>query len=140
MAWRQTPCRIVALVPLLLLVVVDYLYVGVDGASAFIGRRVRRRGRAPLGAGIFAAAGPGIRPAELPTDANIVQLPATLLALAGLAAPGMDGEALCAVLDLDDSAEVALSTPVGVGNASEGTYSADEAAEIVERLRDLGYE
>jgi predicted AlkP superfamily phosphohydrolase/phosphomutase len=90
--------------------------------------------------GVFAAAGPGIRPAELPKGANIVQLPATLLALAGLTAPDMDGEPLHAVLELDDAAEVTLSAPAGAGHASESAYSADEEAEIVERLRDLGYE
>ena len=85
-----------------------------------------------------AAAGPGIRTADLPEGASIVQLPATLLALAGLAAPGMDGEPLHAVLDRDEPAEVAVDTPADRG--AESAYSAEEEAEIVERLRDLGYE
>ena len=93
--------------------------------------------------GVFAAAGPGIRAAELPADANIVQLPATLLALAGLAAPGMDGEPLYDILEIEHTDEVQLTSaahsepPAG---ESERAYNPDEEAQIVERLRDLGYE
>ena len=87
--------------------------------------------------GVFAAAGPSIRAAELPPDANIVQLPATLLALAGLAAPGMDGEPLHEILDVEEAANVSADIRAGKGDPA---YSPHEEAQIVERLRDLGYE
>ena len=93
--------------------------------------------------GVFAAAGPGIRATELPTGANIVQLPATLLALAGLAAPGMDGEPLYDILEIENSQEIAMASAAQPGppaTAGERAYSDDEEAQIVERLRDLGYE
>jgi len=93
--------------------------------------------------GVFAAAGPGIRAAELPSGANIVQLPATLLALAGLAAPGMDGEPLYEILEIEESSEITVtsaSQSAAPASGAERAYSEDEEAQIVERLRDLGYE
>ena len=93
--------------------------------------------------GVFAAAGPGIRAAELPGDANIVQLAATLLALVGLAAPGMDGEPLYDILEIEDPDAVTLAAGADSTDQtgeSERAYSSEEEAQIVERLRDLGYE
>jgi predicted AlkP superfamily phosphohydrolase/phosphomutase len=89
--------------------------------------------------GIFAAAGPGIRAAELPDGAEITQVPATLLALLGVAT-GLDGAPLEAILDPATTSErrpvdVTARTPV-----ERPVYSKEEEARIVERLRDLGYE
>ncbi len=99
--------------------------------------------------GVFAGAGPGIRMADFPEGASIEQLPATLLALAGLAGPGMDGEALHGILEPADSTEstasaraqeAALEAADPAAATGEHAYSAEEEAQIVERLRDLGYE
>ena len=67
----------------------------------------------------------------------------SLLALAGLAAPGMDGEPLYDILEIEDGQEIALASAAQPGppaSAGERAYSEDEEAQIVERLRDLGYE
>jgi predicted AlkP superfamily phosphohydrolase/phosphomutase len=89
--------------------------------------------------GILAAAGPGIRPADVPAGSEITQLPATILALHGLAAPGLDAGPVEAILD--PSLERREAGPVAAGPRAEGSvYSEDEEARMIERLRDLGYE
>jgi predicted AlkP superfamily phosphohydrolase/phosphomutase len=91
--------------------------------------------------GILAAAGPGIRPkVALPSGAEIVQLPATLLRLLGVGTEGLDGEALDEVL-----ADVAVPTAtpsatVPAAPADAPVYSEEEERELLEHLRDLGYE
>jgi hypothetical protein len=88
--------------------------------------------------GILAAAGPGIRPGELPAGAEITQLPATLLSLLGLAADGLDAGPIGAILDLDaplSSVQAAAPAPV-----EQPVYSEEEEQRLIERLRDLGYE
>ena len=71
--------------------------------------------------GIVAAAGPGITAGSLPENAEITQMPATLLNLLGVSS------------NLD-------AAPLVTAQVDEPVYSADEEAEMVERLRDLGYE
>jgi predicted AlkP superfamily phosphohydrolase/phosphomutase len=91
--------------------------------------------------GILAATGPGIQPADVPDSAEIVQLPATILSLLGLSADGLDGDPLAAILEQDGDAAaeaVAAETPREVSD--EPVYSEEEERQMVERLRDLGYE
>jgi hypothetical protein len=103
----------------------------VRGSGHFSGQHART--------GILAAAGPGIRTADLPESADITRLPATLLALFGLAAD-LDGAALEEILDPEITSErrpvaVAARAPV-----QRPVYSKEEEARMIERLRDLGYE
>jgi predicted AlkP superfamily phosphohydrolase/phosphomutase len=91
--------------------------------------------------GILAATGPGIQPADVPDSAEIVQLPATILRLLGLSADGLDGEPLAAILDADDSAPAeAVAAETRHEASDEPVYSEEEERQMVERLRDLGYE
>ena len=91
--------------------------------------------------GILAAAGPGIRSGPVPPGSEIVQLPATLLRLLGLAAPGLDGEPIEEILS--DSSPGVSTTPAPTGmpeRSPTSVYSEDEERKLVEHLRDLGYE
>jgi len=91
--------------------------------------------------GILAAAGPGIQPADVPDGAEIVQLPATILRLLGLSADGLDGEPLAAILDEDAEPAAAVVAADTARKASdEPVYSEEEERQMIERLRDLGYE
>jgi predicted AlkP superfamily phosphohydrolase/phosphomutase len=90
--------------------------------------------------GILAATGPGIQPADLPEGAEIVQLPATILRLLGVAAEGLDGEPLSEILEPDArAAGVAAAAPAQEASG-EPVYSEEEERQMIERLRDLGYE
>jgi predicted AlkP superfamily phosphohydrolase/phosphomutase len=91
--------------------------------------------------GILAATGPGIQPADVPDGAEITQLPATILSLLGLSAEGLDGEPLAAILEEDagtPAETVASETPRAASD--DPVYSEEEERQMVERLRDLGYE
>ena len=91
--------------------------------------------------GILAATGPGIQPADVPEDSEIVQLPATILSLLGLEAKGLDGEPLAAILEEDAGGAAETVAPETRREASdEPVYSEEEERQMVERLRDLGYE
>jgi predicted AlkP superfamily phosphohydrolase/phosphomutase len=90
--------------------------------------------------GILAAAGPGIEPADLPEDAEIVQLPATILRLLGVAAAGLDGEPLAVILEPDAPATGVAQATHAYEASEEPVYSEEEERQMVERLRDLGYE
>ena len=91
--------------------------------------------------GIFAASGPGIRSAAaVPSEAEIVQLPATLLRLLGLTADGLDGEPLQDILDVDGAAAPTVASGSGPTAAGEGVYTDEEERELLEHLRDLCYE
>jgi predicted AlkP superfamily phosphohydrolase/phosphomutase len=92
--------------------------------------------------GILAAAGPGIRPADhLPQDAEIVQLPATILRLLGLSAEGLDGDPLAAILEEGAGAAAAtIASDAPQETSDEPVYTEEEERQMVERLRDLGYE
>ncbi len=88
--------------------------------------------------GILLAWGNGISPGERVTDAHIMDLAPTVLHLMGLPVPSdMDGQVLTSALSLDRSVEYAV---VGTAEAeAEEGLSAEEAAEVEERLRSLGY-
>jgi predicted AlkP superfamily phosphohydrolase/phosphomutase len=91
--------------------------------------------------GILAATGPGIQPADVPEGSEIMQLPATILSLLGLSAEGLDGEPLAAILEEDGAAATEAVAPETPQEASdEPVYSEEEERQMVERLRDLGYE
>ena len=90
--------------------------------------------------GILAAAGPRIEPADLPEGAEIVQLPATILRLLGVAAEGLDGEPLAGILETDAPAAGVAAATRAHEASEEPVYSAEEERQMIERLRDLGYE
>jgi predicted AlkP superfamily phosphohydrolase/phosphomutase len=88
--------------------------------------------------GILAAAGPGIRAADVPAGSEITQLPATILELLGLAADGLDGEPIAAILQ-PGAASRTVQAESGAASDSS-VYSEEEEQQLVTRLRDLGYE
>jgi len=91
--------------------------------------------------GILAAAGPGIQLADVPDSAEIVQLPATILRLLGLSADGLDGEPLNAILEEDTTpAAAVVAADTERKGTDEPVYSQEEERQMIERLRDLGYE
>jgi len=91
--------------------------------------------------GILAATGPGIQPADVPNGAEIAQLPATILTLLGLSAEGLDGKPLAEILEDGAGAAAESVAPAMAQEASdEPVYSEEEERQMVERLRDLGYE
>ncbi len=88
--------------------------------------------------GMFLAAGAGIKPAGPFSGAQLIDLAPTILHLMGLPVPAdMDGRVLSEIL--------ADERPVEYGGSSGGRvesaegYSAEEEAEVIERLQDLGY-
>ena len=90
--------------------------------------------------GILAAAGPGLQLADVPAGAEIVQLPATILRLHGLSAEGLDGAPLEDLLeDAAPAAGIAAAAPSHVAS-DEPVYTEEEERQMVEKLRDLGYE
>ena len=88
--------------------------------------------------GILAAAGPGIAFGAVPEGAEITQLPATICRLFGLELDGVDGPPIAELLA--DGGEGRRVAAGAAGAAGEASYSAEEEAVILERLRDLGYE
>lgn len=89
--------------------------------------------------GILAAAGPGIALSEVPAGSEITQLPATMLRLFGLAAEGLDGAPIEAIL-ADTSGPVATVQGGERHAAERSVYSEEEERQLIEKLRDLGYE
>lgn len=88
--------------------------------------------------GILIGWGRGIRAGATLTDARIMDLTPTILHLMGLPVPrDMDGGVLTAALTLDRSVEYEEVQTTGA-NAQVG-LSAEETAEVEERLRSLGY-
>jgi arylsulfatase A-like enzyme len=91
--------------------------------------------------GVFALKGPGVRQDFHLEKAAIIDVAPTVLYLAGLPVPkDMDGGVLTDCFDPEHLA----SSPVSYGEGDQRTaggdaYTADEAAVIVEKLRDLGY-
>jgi predicted AlkP superfamily phosphohydrolase/phosphomutase len=87
--------------------------------------------------GIFIASGPGVRRRASITGANLMDLAPTILHLAGLPVKSeMDGRVLTEILE--------VPAPVRYEEAQtdlvqEAGLSADETAEVEERLRSLGY-
>jgi hypothetical protein len=77
----------------------------------------------------------------VPAGSEIVQLPATLLRLLGLAAPGLDGEPIEEILSDSSPGVPTTPTPAGAPERSPtSVYSEDEERRLIEHLRDLGYE
>jgi predicted AlkP superfamily phosphohydrolase/phosphomutase len=89
--------------------------------------------------GILAAAGPGIAVGDLPPECEITQIPATILALHGIAA-ALDAPAIEPMLDITSSGDRREVGPVDQKPVERPVYTHDEERMIVERLRDLGYE
>ena len=89
--------------------------------------------------GILAAAGAGIRPADVPVGSEITQLSATLLRLLGATADGLDGSPIEAILTEDGDA-LTVPDPAERTASPRSAYSPTEEKDMIERLRDLGYE
>ncbi len=89
--------------------------------------------------GIIAAAGPGIRMADVPAGSEITQMAATLLALHGVASE-LEAPAIDAILDDEALGEGRAVSTTAPRRTEESVYSREEEAEMIERLRDLGYE
>jgi hypothetical protein len=89
--------------------------------------------------GILAAAGPGIANVDLPAGCEITQIPATVLALHGIAA-ALDASAIEPILDDTSRGDRREVGPVDQKPVERPVYTQDEERMIVERLRDLGYE
>lgn len=89
--------------------------------------------------GILAAAGPGIAHADMPQGSEITQVPATILALHGLEAP-LDASAIEDVLAPGVTPGRRPIGTVPQTPVERPTYTREEEARMVERLRDLGYE
>jgi hypothetical protein len=89
--------------------------------------------------GVLAAAGPGIRPADVPDGTEIASIPATLLALLGLSAQleAAPIETLLAGKDASERRAVAQGTRAPT---EAPVYSTEEEQEMVRRLSELGYE
>jgi chorismate mutase len=75
----------------------------------------------------------------VPQGSEIVQLRATILRLLGVSAEGLDGEPLAAILDQETGAAAAVA-PEAREASDVPVYSEEEERQMVERLRDLGYE
>ncbi len=88
--------------------------------------------------GIVILAGPGIPAGTHIEGANIIDIAPTVLALMGLPVPGeMDGKALLGV-----EARQAGGPKVpgqAQGGGGENPYSEEDEAQVMERLRELGY-
>jgi predicted AlkP superfamily phosphohydrolase/phosphomutase len=89
--------------------------------------------------GILAAAGPGIAHAAVPPDSEITQVPATILALHGLGAE-LDAPAIEEILDADATGTRRRVEGVAQTPVEPPGYTPEEEQQIVQRLRDLGYE
>jgi predicted AlkP superfamily phosphohydrolase/phosphomutase len=93
--------------------------------------------------GIFGIAGPGVEPAR-DVVASIYDIAPTALYLAGLKVPPVDGSVLTELLPRAlVTARPVVVEDMGLPRAGEGAaaspYSEDEAAQIEESLRNLGY-
>jgi len=88
--------------------------------------------------GIFIAAGAGIRSGVTLPEANILDLAPTLLHLLGEAVPRvMDGHVLTEALA--NHRTIAYTEENDAGSMTERGFEPDEAEQIEERLRGLGY-
>lgn len=88
--------------------------------------------------GIFIAAGPAIRQRAAVQDARLIDLAPTILHLLGLPIPmDMDGRVL--IEALKDTGEVEFGGSADRRPAGPEGYSDEEAEQVAERLRALGY-
>jgi predicted AlkP superfamily phosphohydrolase/phosphomutase len=119
---------------------------GATGLSAFVSNQVVAPSFAYSGShrmeGVFMLSGHGVRPGSVVQGAQIVDMAPTILHLLGLAVPrDMDGRVLTEAFDqgflatrpVEYSDEAAIPGPVGRG------LSEEEAEQVTERLRGLGY-
>jgi arylsulfatase A-like enzyme len=82
--------------------------------------------------------GPEVRSGETVEDARIVDLAPTILHLMGLPVPDdMDGRVLTDVLA--SSRPIEYQPASSAGEEADAGLSAEETAEVEERLRSLGY-
>jgi predicted AlkP superfamily phosphohydrolase/phosphomutase len=87
--------------------------------------------------GIFIASGPGVRRRVSIIGANLMDLAPTILHLAGLPVKSeMDGRVLTDILEMPAPVRYEEAQ---TGIAQEAGLTADETAEVEERLRSLGY-
>ena len=89
--------------------------------------------------GILAAAGPGIAFSEVPDGAEITQLGPTLCRLLGIELADVDAAPIEEIL-VDTAEGRRITAGVDSPRSGESSYSSDEEALILRRLRDLGYE
>lgn len=88
--------------------------------------------------GLVFLAGPNIRAGHMLTGARIVDVTPTLLAALGLPIPDyMDGRVLHEAFVVPPQA--AISNQAGQAPVADSGYTAEEAAEIEEHLKSLGY-
>ena len=93
--------------------------------------------------GVLVTYGPQFKAGAVLDDVGLEDVAPTILHLAGVAVPDdMDGRVILEALN-DDHAARPIVTIEGNGNGVEPTvtpiYSADEEAEVEDRLRSLGY-
>jgi predicted AlkP superfamily phosphohydrolase/phosphomutase len=125
------------------------LHVVLDGYQTIVfplfatdNRIVTRQIRGDSGShrqhGIFIAWRSGIRSGETVDGAHILDLAPTILHLMGLPVPDdMDGRVLTETLTISRPVERSAADPHAAG--TEEGFSADDSAEVEERLRALGY-
>ncbi len=106
------------------------------------GKLVTRQIRGDSGShrlhGLLIAHGPGVRAGQAVDNARIIDLAPTILHVMGLPVPDdMDGRVLTELLSIDRPVEVEHVAKSGV-DAEQG-LSAEESAEVEDRLRALGY-
>ena len=75
----------------------------------------------------------------MPVGSEITQLSATLLRLLGATADGLDGSPIEAILT-DDGDALTVPDPAERTASTRSAYSPTEEEDMIERLRDLGYE
>jgi predicted AlkP superfamily phosphohydrolase/phosphomutase len=90
--------------------------------------------------GVIAAAGPHVRSDSFVRPAHLVDLAPTILAALGVpASVKHDGEVLSSVVGEEASAPPTAGIGADVGATAESGLDADEAREVEEHLRGLGY-
>ncbi len=88
--------------------------------------------------GVLIAAGPGVQPHASIKAPRLIDLAPTILHMLGLPVPAdMDGRVLAETLN--DTRAVEFSAVAPVESVQEPGYSDEEEAEVIERLKDLGY-
>jgi predicted AlkP superfamily phosphohydrolase/phosphomutase len=106
--------------------------------SRIVTRQIRGDSGCHRQHGILIAWGTGIRSGAKVEGAHIMDLAPTILHLMGLPVPGnMDGRVLTEALSI--SRPVERLSVSATGEESEAELSAEETAEVEERLRALGY-